>query len=87
METVSKYIQGNISLPLILSIDKSVNIQWYVYVAFVVHMDMRSHNGGLMTMGIGRAFVQSRKQNMNTYHSTAASLVKVDNILTQLIWT
>ena len=27
---VMKYIQGTIGLPLILSIDKSVNIKWYV---------------------------------------------------------
>ena len=50
---VMKYIQGTIGLPLILSIDKSGNIKWYVYAAFELHKDMRSHTGGLMKMGTG----------------------------------
>ena len=51
MEKVKKYIQWTIGLPLILSIDKSGNIKWYVDAAFAVHKDMRSHTGGFMTMG------------------------------------
>ena len=31
---VMKYIQGTIGLPLILSIDKSGNIKWYIDAAF-----------------------------------------------------
>ena len=54
-----KYIQLTIGLPLILSIDKSGNIKWYIYVAFAVHKDMRSHTGGFMTMVAGGAYVQS----------------------------
>ena len=48
---VMKYIHGTIGLPLIFSIDKSVNIKWYIYAAFAVHKDMRSHTGGFMAMG------------------------------------
>ena len=70
-----KYIQGTIGPPLIFSIDKSGNIKWYVGVSFAVHKDMRSHTGGFMTMGTGRAYVQSSKQNMNTKSSTEAELV------------
>ena len=54
-----KYIQLTIGLPLILSIDKSGNIKWYIYVAFAVHKDMRSHTGGFMTMVAGGSYVQS----------------------------
>ena len=61
-----KYIQGTIGLPLILSIDKSLNIKWYVDASFAVHKDMRSHTGGFMTMGSGGAYVQSSKQKLNT---------------------
>ena len=63
---VMKYTQGNIGLPLILSINKSGNIKWYVGAAFAVHKDMRSHTGGFMITGIGGAYVQSIKQNLNT---------------------
>ena len=58
---VMKYIQGTIGLPLILSIDKSVNIKWYVDTLFAVNKEMRIHTGGFMTMGTGGAYVQSRK--------------------------
>ena len=61
-----KYIQWTISLPLILSIEKSGNKKWYVGAAFAVHKDMRSHTGGFMTMGKRGAYVQSKKQKLNT---------------------
>ena len=84
---VMKYIQGTIGLPLILSIDKSVNRKWYVDASFAVHKDMRSHTGGFMTMGTGGAYVQSSKKNLNTKSSTDSKLVGVDDVLTQIIWT
>ena len=57
LERVIKYIQGTIGLPLILSIDKSVNINWYVDSAFAVHKDMRSHTCGFITIVTGGANV------------------------------
>ena len=81
------YIQGTIGIPLILSIDKSGNIKWYVDASFSVDKDMRSHTGGFMTMGTGGAYVQPRKKNLNTKSSTEAELVGVDDVLTQVIWT
>ena len=84
---VVKYIQGTIGLPLILSIDKSANIKWYVDASFEVHKDMRSHTGGFMTMGTGRAYVQSSKQNLKTKISTEAEIVGVYDVLIQIIWT
>ena len=82
-----KYIQGTIGLPLILSINKSGNIKWYVDAVFEVYKDMRSHTGGFTTMGAGGAFVHSRKQKLNTKSSTENELVGVDNVLTQVICT
>ena len=82
-----KYIQGNIGLPLILSIDKSGNIKWYVDESFAVHKDIRSHNGGFMTMVIGGAYVQSSKQKLNTKISTEAEFFGVDDVLNQIICT
>ena len=82
-----KYIQGTTCLPHILSIKKSGNIKWYTGAAFAVHKDMRNHNGGFMTMVTGGAYVQSIKQNLNTKSSTESELVRVDDLLTQVIWT
>ena len=75
----------NSGLPLILSIGKSGNIKWYFDAAFAVHKYMRSHNGDLMNMGTGGAYVHSSKQNMNTKSSTEAKLVGLDDVLTQVI--
>ena len=72
---------------MILSIDKSGNIKWYVDASFAVHKDMRSHTGGFMTMGTGGSYVQSRKQKLKTNSSTEADIFGVDDVLTQLIWT
>ena len=81
-----KYIQVIIGLPLILSIDKSGNIKWYVNAAFAVHKYMRSQPGGFMTMVTGGAYVQSSKHNLNIKSSIEAELVGVHDVLTQVIW-
>ena len=70
-----------------MSIDKSVNIKWYVDAFFAVHKDMRSHTGGVMKMVTKGSYVQPSKQNLNTNSSTVAELVGVDYVLTQVIWT
>ena len=50
LEIVMKYIQRTICPTLILSIDKSVNIKWYIDESSVVHKYMRRHTGGFMKM-------------------------------------
>ena len=72
---VIKYIQGTIGLLLILSIDKSGNIKWYVDAVFALHKDMRSQTGGFMTMGTGGAYMNFRKQKINTKSSTETELI------------
>ena len=87
MTRVMNYIQGTIGLPLILSINNSVNIKCYTYEAFAVHKYISSHNGGFITVGTGGDYVQSRKNNLNTKISTKAEIVGVDDLLTQIMWT
>ena len=48
---------------------------------------MGSHTGAFMTMVTLGAYVQPRKQSMNTKSSTEAEIVGVDAVMTQLIWT
>ena len=81
-----KYIQGTIGLPLILSIDKSENIKWYVDAYFSVHKYMRSHTSGFTTMGTGGAYVQYSRHKLNSKRSTEVKIVGVDDVLTQVIW-
>ena len=61
MVRVVKYIQGTIGIPLILSINESGKIKWYVDSVFAVHKDTRRHNVGFVTMVIGGAYLQSSK--------------------------
>ena len=87
MPILMKYTHGTIGLPLILSIDKSGYIKWYVDVAFAVHKDTGSHTGGFMTMGTLVYYVTYRKQKLITKISTESELVEADNVPTQVIWT
>ena len=48
---------------------------------------MRSHTGGLMTMGTRGAYTQSSKQKLNTKSSTGDKFVRVHDALTQVIGT
>ena len=54
---------------------------------FSVHKDMRSHNGGFMTMRAGGDYVKYSKKKHNTKSSTEDELLGVDDILTQVILT
>ena len=82
-----KYIHGTIGLQLILSINKSGNIKWYVDTEFAMHKDMMIQTGGFMTMRSGGTYVQPSKQKLNAKTSTYDKLVRVDYVLTQVIWT
>ena len=62
-------------------------MNWYVDAEFAVHKDIRSHNGGFMTMVTVVVYVQPIKQKVNTNISTEVDLVRVDNIVAQVIWT
>ena len=59
-----KYLQEEIGLPLILSIDnKSSNIKWCIDAVFVIHADTRSYTGEFVNMGRGIAFFKSSIKN------------------------
>ena len=61
LKSVRKYIQVTIGLPLILPMEKSLNIKWYVGATFDVHKDMRNCTGGFMNMITGGFYVQYKK--------------------------
>ena len=69
-----------------MSIDKSGNIKRYVDAEFVVNKDVRIHNGDFTTIGTVGTYVQSRKHNMNTKISNEVNIVRVDDVLAQVLW-
>jgi hypothetical protein len=87
LSRVIKYLRGTEKLLLRLSADNLNIIKWWVDASYGVHYDMKSHTGGVMSMGTGAAYSTSKKQKLNTKSSTEAELVGVDNVLPQALWT
>jgi hypothetical protein len=70
-----------------LSTDNLTIIKWWVDASYGVHHDMKSHTGGVMSMGTGAVYAVSKKQKLNTKSSTEAELVGIDDVLPQALWT
>jgi hypothetical protein len=70
-----KYLEATIGLPLVLAMDKTGRIRWYIDAAFAVHNDMKSHTGAVMTMGTCAAKSQWSKQKLNTKSSRSQNLL------------
>jgi hypothetical protein len=84
---VIKYLRHAKDLVLRLSAGNLNIIKWWTDASYKVHHNMRSHIGGVMSMGTGAAYSTSRKQKLNTKSSTEAELVAVDDVLPQALWT
>jgi hypothetical protein len=50
---VIKYLWGTPDLALTIKADNAHIMKWHVHASFVVHTDMKSHTGGLMSLGKG----------------------------------
>jgi hypothetical protein len=87
LSRVIKYLRKTRDLVLTLRADNINIIKWWVDAAFAVHKDMRSHTGGVMSMGAGAVYSSSQKQKMNTKSSTEAELVGANDVLPQVLWT
>jgi hypothetical protein len=87
LSRVIKYLRKTKDLVLRLSADNLNIIKWWVDASYGVHEDMRSHTGGVMSMGTGAAYSTSKKQKLNTKSSTEAELVGIDDVLPQALWT
>jgi hypothetical protein len=62
-------------------------IKWWVDASYAVHPGMKSHAGGVMTLGEGATYGTLTRQKLNTKSSTDAELVGVNAIMPQLLWT
>ena len=80
-----RYILSTIGIPLILGIDDTSTLHFYVDAAFGVHRDMKSRTGIMTTMGQGTASSNSIKRKFNTKISTEADLVGIDDEISLII--
>ena len=71
--------------PLIIVVDDTNTLRWYVDAVFGVYRDMKSHTGMMMTMGEGSVRSNSTKQKLNTKISTEAELVGIYDEISLII--
>ena len=81
-----KYLHATVGLPLILGMDGTNTISWWVDGAFDIHNDMKIHTGAFMSVVIGAAYASSSKQKLNTRSSTKAELVAANDSMPQIVW-
>jgi hypothetical protein len=81
------YLRGTLQMPMTLEADNAHNVKWWVDASFAVHPDMKSHTGGMMTLGKGAAYSTSTRQELNTSSSTEGEIVGVNDVVPQVLWT
>ena len=82
---ILKYLSGTRDLVLALESDGTRTLKWLVDTEFAVHHDIKSHTGGMMTMGRGTLYSASNKQKLNTKSSNEVKLVGVDDPMPQML--
>ena len=60
------YIKGTINKRRVIGASSLQDLYTWVYAAYKVHNDMRSHTGVAMTMGWGEMNINPSKKNLNT---------------------
>jgi hypothetical protein len=81
-----EYIKGSIDLEYTLGADSMSHLRTWVDASYAVHPDMKSHTGGVMSLGIGGIVCKSTKQKLNTKSSTEAELVGASDYLPNTLW-
>jgi hypothetical protein len=84
---VIKYLRSTVNIPLTLEASSTHIMQWWVDASYAVHPDMKSHTGGILSLGKGAVYATSTRQKINTKSSTEAELVGVNDVLPQALWT
>ena len=82
-----RYLKGTRDLHLTLQADDSSLVKWFGDASFAVHANMKSHTGGMLTLGSGGIVNVSRKQKLVTKSSMEAELVAGDDLSNAIIWT
>ena len=80
-----KYFRTTAGIPLVLGMDGTNTVSWWVDGAFVIHSYMKSHIVDYMSLGIGAAYASSSKQKLNIRSSTEVELVAADDSMPQVV--
>jgi hypothetical protein len=74
LRRVMQFLRNTIDLSLTLEADNTKVMKWWIDASFGVHSDMRSHTGGVLTLGKGAAYATSTKQKLTSKSSTEDDL-------------
>jgi hypothetical protein len=86
LKRLSQYLNRTVDDFVILGADTLSALRTWVDAAYGVHNDMKSHTGGVISLGGGVVMCKSSKQKLNTKSSTEAELVGASDYLPSKIW-
>ena len=86
LKRLLQFLNGTIDDFCILGADCMTVLRTWVDAAYGVHHDMKSHTGGVMSLGRGVIMCKSTKQKLNTKSSTEAEVVGASDYLPNTIW-
>lgn len=86
LKRVLRWLWTTINEKRIIGIDECGKVMTYIDSSHAVHENMRSHTGGLITMGYGTVCSKSSKQRINTKSSTESEVVATSEYLPYNIW-
>jgi hypothetical protein len=87
LKRMLQFIRSTKNDYLTLSAESLHNVRWWVDASHAVHPDMKSHTGGMMSLGTGCVHGASKGQKLNTKSSTEAEIVGTDDCMPQMLWT
>jgi hypothetical protein len=87
LNRVLGYLNSTCEMGLVLEGHKALSVIAYVDASYGVHADLKSHTGGIITLGDGAVWSKSTRQKLNTKSSTEAELVAAADVCSQVIWT
>jgi len=73
-------------MPRIIGANNLDVLHTWVDASYAIHEDMRSHTGGVMSMGTGCVHHKTGKQKLNTKSSTESEVVGASDYLPWTIW-
>ena len=86
LKRVLQFLNQTIDDTMVIGADSLTMLKTWVDALYGVHPDMKSHTGGVISLGRGVIMSKSSKQKLNTKSSTEAELVGASDYLPNTIW-
>ena len=80
------YLKNTKEMTRTIGADNLDVLHTWVDASYAIHEDMRSHTGGISSMGTGCVHHKSTKQQLNTKSSTESEVVGASDYLPWTIW-